>query len=161
MKGMIIFAVFLAVCGGIGYWALEATNEDPGFPVWIAFGYPGEGTIDLVWAVDLVMPLREGPKLNTQGRQRWDEWVTDHFKVYDESGEELLIERTGQSELFDPNKIRSTPEFYLRTKLQAGKSYALDYIPRIKEGKTYRHKFVAPSEQQKMVRTTVPLAGQK
>ena len=72
----------------------------------------------------------------------------------------MEIARTGQSLLFDESKIPGAPEFYLRAKLQTGKKYTFDYVPRIHEPKCYRYQFDAPSEKTKVTRMTLPLVGQ-
>lgn len=157
MKKVVGLVVFFAICGGIWFWGAREISKDPGIPVFLAFGKAKDGTMDLIWVVDMAMPRREGPKIDAKGNQLWDLWVPDHFKVYDESGTHLELERAGGSQLFNETKIPGAPEFYLRAKVQAGKKYTFDYVPQVTEAKIYRHTFVAPGEQQTMERTMFAL----
>ncbi len=102
------------------------------------------------------MTLRERPKLTEKGDPHWVEWVEEHWKIMDESGESLPIQRMGHSMLITDDEAKSVPEFYIKARLVCGKPYTIEYKPKRAEERCYRYIVTAPAEQQKVTRTQFP-----
>jgi hypothetical protein len=145
MGRLLLAAGLFAVPGGICWYILMIqTNRDPGHLVPIAIGNATPESIDINFAVSLLMPRIEGPVLRHNVIQ-WDEWVQSHFDLRDDAGTKLTLSPSNLSQRMT-DATAGTPEFFLVGNLKPGKAYTLDYIPRLAEGVPYSYTFTAPAE---------------
>jgi hypothetical protein len=134
----------IAMLGGT-YWVLSlAVSQEPELLVPVGFGEPRGDHVEFNFAVSMMMPRRDPPKLHN-GVVLWNEWVADHFTVQSDDGERLTLRRSDFSKAI-PSQVAGTPEFFLIGTLESGVAYTLEYVPLLGEPERYRYEFVAPTE---------------
>ena len=155
--------IWLVAIGGLGliafFWMSSVMTGDQGIGITLAYGNIQGDLIEVNAAVDMGITRREGPRIdpNRSEQELWEEWLTEHFDLRDDSGARVELKRVGQSLLMDVMKMPGAPDFFLTAKLRTRVQYSFDYIPRRAESARYRYTFVAPAEKTGMKRRTFEL----
>jgi len=153
MKGIVILIIFLCICAFIGSMLLtREVMRDPGVPLAVAYGMPGDDTIQIHVGVPPLVPVADPLDNNIEDASSWEEWVDLHFQLSDVAGNRIPLTRIGTSGLMLDEKAAGAPEFVLWAEVKKGERYLLDFVPIRAEGKRYRLSFTAPLESKKVGR---------
>ena len=156
MKGLVTLAVIGVVIVGVGYWGMSSwVASDPGQMIAFACGNPEGDSVAIQIAVPIALVHLEQPRLE-HGVLLWDEWIAKHWIIRSTAGEMVELNRVHFSNLIPEHKV-GTPDSYLVGKLHVGTEYQFDYIPRLAEGKRYRHTFTAAPDGLPFARVTFEL----
>ncbi len=144
MKGIIgLFVVGIIACVA-SVVILGKTSEDQGYSTAVGFGEPYEGKTHLNLAVGMLTPRKDPPKSDARGNPRWQEWVKDHYKLYDNNRQEVEVNQIGGSSIIPDHKA-GNPEFFVAATVNVGETYTMEYIPVRKQKTRYVWKFTVPS----------------
>lgn len=147
MKGVIFLAILLALVGaGIWCGVMKQAMSDEGIWILTAIGNPDGKKIEMVIAVEIGVTFRIPPRCDKDGNPLWDEWVSAHYEMRDETGKVTPGTRIAHTMLVDERLVKSVPDFFLQFFLEPGRNYALDYIPKAGGKMRYRHSFTAPPD---------------
>ena len=151
----IVFIVVLAIGAALIWLTTASMSKDPGYSMGMVFGLADEDTIQMHAIVSGTMVRIDPPPLIPgSGFQSWPEWVADHFQLKTRSGETVKLNRQGSSGLVPATQATNTG-FYLLATLKTGEAYVLQYHAVMSEPNLYRHRFVAPSDETKVVRVNL------
>lgn len=141
MKGLVITVIILGVLVLAGYVGLgKMMAADTDVMLAMAAGNPSNGKIQLQIVIAPLTVHRDPPEIKRAGAmavENWDKWIDDHFILTDPSGERMRLDRKHFGNLIPERKV-GTPDSYLHAYLTIGKTYTLEFVPVIKEGKRYR-----------------------
>lgn len=141
MKGLVITAIVLGglvLAGYVGLGKLMAADTD--VMLAMAAGNPSADQLQLQIVIAPLTVKRDPPEIKRAGDivvENWDKWIDDHFTLTDESGERMRLDRKHFGNLIPERKV-GTPDSYLHSYLTIGKTYTLEFVPVISEGKRYR-----------------------
>lgn len=145
MKKLVIWTIIgSAACFAGIMWINHQRTKDPGCLIGFALGNPQDGVVELHVVISTGM-TQTGDALPAAGSR--GQWIRGHFELRDDSARTVGLVLLAHSSLISERQARD-PEFFLEAKLQAGRTYTLDYIPRRAESKRYRHTFAVPAAGQ-------------
>ncbi|HWL94529.1 MAG TPA: hypothetical protein VNT79_13475 [Phycisphaerae bacterium] len=151
MKGLVILFVIgvLAAIGSV--FVLKEAASDDSRPIAMGFDAPGNGEIEMNLVVNMVHVKQDPPRQDPNSNKvYWNEWVDEHFKIYDSRRQAVELSRVGSTTLIPPDKLGAGVEFFLKGMLKPGEEYQLDLTPIPSEGKIYRCTFTAPNKKDTM-----------
>ena len=144
MKGLVVFAVVGVGIGLGGYWVMgNYLMADHGQLIGFACGNPSGENLQLQVVVSGGMVRSDPPKfkaVNDMVIELWDEWIRDHYILTDSSGQRVDFFRQHFGNLIPSGKV-GTPNSYLLAMVKPGEAYTFEYVPKLSEGKRYRHSF--------------------
>ncbi len=142
--GVIGVIIGFAFYGGVG----KMLHDDPGQYLAMACGNPDGGTVEFQVAIGLLTVRRDPPRL-MHGKhgavEQWDDWISAHYTLRDQSGNEMTLERSNFGNLLPSAKV-GTPDSYLRCRIPAPGTYTFDFVPVVSEEKRYRCDFTCEAD---------------
>lgn len=162
MKGVVILALVLGALGaGVWFTVLKSSMSDQGELFVVVLGPPDENNLmEFDVCVELGTATRAKPPVNERFEPQWDEWIDQRFAMRDSAGKKLPFTRIAHTMLIDERKFKHLPEFYVQYRLEPGKEYTLDFIPKNNPVR-YRYKFTTSSAFGPARENFVPVEGEK
>jgi hypothetical protein len=142
LGGLFIFGALVLV-GGL--YMQAKLFSDAGRPLQLAYEAIDDTEVEMALVVPIVMPAADRPRANERGFVLWDEWVEDHFQLYDSSDNLLPLRRSNHCRFIPARKVIGTEEFFLSAKLMSGQDYVFECVPVQAKSKRYRYSFTAPA----------------
>ena len=151
MRGLIAIVVLvgLAIAGG---YAISNANVDGGKTIGIAFGIPREGEIEMHAIISTRMTTADPPKISVRGKTLWQEWVDEHFTMFDDAGGAVPLKYKGGTDIMTDLELRGFQQGFVVAHLKQGLDYAMEYRPEAANGGRYRHTFTAPTDKVSLTR---------
>ncbi len=147
MKSAVILAILIALVGS-GVWCgvMKKSMADEGIWLLTAMGNAHEKKVQVVVAAETGAVFRNPPREDKDGNTLWEEWLTEHYEMRDDSGNLIPGSRIAHTSLVDEQKVKGLPEFFVLFTVEQGKAHTLDYLLTSKKGNKirYRHSFIAP-----------------
>lgn len=141
MRGIVGLFVVLLIGGGILVYMQGKMAEEPGPRIYLAFGDPQDGEMEVNICIPMrmqkaeLLPGETIPKLAPP-----TDWAQRHWELKSESGHVGVISTMGSSLLVSNTKVGGSPEFWVKTNAKVGEKHTLTYIPDTDDPKT-RFKF--------------------
>lgn len=142
LGGLFIFGVLVLV--GTLYMQAKLF-EDHGVSLQIAYDALNDSEVELNLVVPITFPAIDPPRMNEKGKITWEDWIDDHFQLYDAGDNLVPLKRSNNCRIIPRHKIVGTEEFFLKAKLKAGEDCVFEYVPKLSKGKRYRYRFTAPA----------------
>ena len=153
MRGIVILAVLIALTGAVSWWAvMRQSMSDQGVWLLVATGNPHGDTTNMDVSVELPTVMQEPVKTDEHDNPLWELWVSEHYQMRDEAGNDVPGARQAHSLLVNEEKTINLPEFYIHFNLKQGQKYTLEFIPHLAKKTHYRHEFVLSDEKQHVER---------
>lgn len=146
MKGLIVLFVVgvSAALLTVAVLNKSANNDSQAFA--IGFGDESGGQVEMDLVVGMLIAKNEPPRTDPEsGTVYWDDWVTEHFQLYDSGRRSVPLKRISHSSLIPDHKAGGGAEFFLQARLTPGQEYTYVYIPLKDETRNYQWVFTAPS----------------
>lgn len=162
MRGII--GLVIVLCIGVFFGSKFLSEEafaDRGHWLAVAFTVPTGGMIQAQLGVPVSAPLNDPPETNSMGIQLWDQWIADHFMLYDAAGTRIPLMKLGTSAMFQKEVAAGAPDMVLWAEVKQGGEYKFEYRPKSYEPNRYQHTFTAPSEEVKVRRVSFELVEEK
>ena len=155
MRALIAILVLGAAAVAGGY-ALSKSFADEGKTIGMAFGFSKEGEIEMHAIISNRMAKIDPPKLNVRGKISWQEWVDDHFAMFDDAGGAVPLKYRKSTDMMSNQELRGFQQGFVIAHLKQGVDYAMEYRPDSLEDARYRHSFAAPSDKVSLTRPLFP-----
>lgn len=147
--------IAILVLGGAalgGWYAFSELAADNGKIISIAFGMPVEGRIEMHTIISNRMANLDPPKKNLRGKILWQEWVDEHFSMFDDAGGTLPLKYKGSTDIMTNLELRGFQQGFVIAHLKRGMDYTMEYRPDSAKDNRYHHSFTAPAEKVSLTR---------
>ena len=151
MRGLIAIVVLVGAVIAGGY-ALSKSAAGEGKLIAIAFGIAVEGEIEMHAIISSGMMTLDPPKMSVRGKTLWQEWVDDHFAMFDDAGGTLPLKYKGSTDIMTDLELRGFQQGFVVAHLKQGIDYTMEYRPEAANGGRYRHSFTAPTDKVSLTR---------
>ncbi len=136
-----MWAVLLFFLGVCVYFIYQAVAADPGLMVGTAVGEPEDGKMECQVAISMMMAANDEVPFTDDGREDWEKWTNDHFKLMGENGDAPEFRRVGaESNMIDNNDL-PTMEFVISAPINIDEEYTLTYHPVLSETEKWKYVF--------------------
>lgn len=139
MAKAVVWGGMLIVALSGMFYGMKALNADSGQLVGYAISAPdANNESELQIVVSLMTTAMDGPtQFTASGKPDWEHWLDGHFVLTDDTGNVIDLKKGGfKSKDIDEMKAGSA-EFIALGKLDAGKTYTLDFIPVVGQPEKY------------------------
>ncbi|MCB9855396.1 MAG: hypothetical protein H6818_06870 [Phycisphaerales bacterium] len=144
MKGIIGLFVVVVIGAGVLVYMQGKMSEDPGPTIYLAFGDPHEGAMEVNICIPLLMQKPEiPPEGGLPKKAPPTDWARRHWELTSTSGDKGTMSTMGSSLLVDDMKVGGSPDFWIKTSAKVGESYTLIYTPDTDEPTRYKFEFEA------------------
>lgn len=126
----------------------------------VAFGVPGEGTMELHIGVDPAVVTADPLEVLPDDVRTWADWVRLHYQLYDATGLPVELRLKGTSDLLREQSASHAPDFVIWAELKTGETYHCDFVPLIARRTRYRYTFNVPPEPVRVARTPFQFYGE-
>lgn len=151
MRGIIAIVVLVGAAIAGGY-ALSKSAAGEGKLIGIAFGIPVEGEIEMHAIISSGMMTTDPPKRNVRGKILWQEWVDEHFAMFDDAGGAIMLKYKSSTDIMSDLELRGFQQGFVIAHLKQGVDYAMEYQPDSGEDARYRYSFTAPADAVSLTR---------
>ena len=146
MKPLIAIPV-LGAAAIAGWYAFARIAADNGKLIGVAFGIPVDGEIEMHAIISNRMADIEPPRMSLRGKLLWQEWVDEHFAMFDDAGGAVPLKYKSSTDIMSDLELRGFPQGFVIAHLRQGFDYAMEYRPKSWDADRYRHWFTAPTDK--------------
>jgi hypothetical protein len=147
MRGIVIMFIIGIVASVVTVVTLKKSAGEDSIGIAMGFGDVYKDQIEMNSAVGMGTKQKDPPRSDPiSGTIFWEDWVEDHFQLFDGSRQRVDLKRIANSSIIPDRKVGGAgAEFFLSAKLTPGEEYVYEYIPIKAENKRFRHTFTAPA----------------
>lgn len=142
LGGFFVFGILVLV--GSLYMQAKLFS-DQGVSIQIAFEAVDDRRVELNLVLPVTFPAVDPPRMNDKGKITWEDWIADHFQLYDAGDTVVPLKRSNHCKIIPRHKIVGTEEFFLKAMLEPGLDYVFEYVPKLSKKKRYRYAFTSPA----------------
>lgn len=139
MKGLIVLVVIAILVAIIGFRFTSSSKTVESKPIGVAAGKATNGVCKFDMVISMGMARGEGPRVKG-GVPDWNEWISEHFILTDNSGTRVEMKRANFSDLIS-DKDAMNPDSFLTAQIKPSVGYVLDYKPMRDDPRRYRFEF--------------------
>lgn len=146
MRGIIgIFIVGIIACVGAVMMMKKSAAEDS-IAIAMGFGEGKDNQIEMNSVVGNFLVMKDPVRVDrVTGRDFPDEWVEEHFQLFDSNRQRVPLMRLANSSIIPDSKSGANVWHFLGAKLNVGEEYTYEYVPKKNEKTRYRMVFTAPA----------------
>ncbi|MCA9256487.1 MAG: hypothetical protein KDA33_12655 [Phycisphaerales bacterium] len=155
MRGIVGLFVVFVIGAGVLVYMQGKMGQDPGPTVYLAFGDPSEGEMEVNICIPPLMQKAEvPPDGGIPKKAPPTDWAKRHWELKSGSGDRSSMSTMGSSLLVNDTKVGGAPDFWIKTSAKVGEKYTLIYTPDLDQPERFKFEFDANDSLKRRQRVT-------